>query len=376
MLTRTPSETLVPPQARQRDPRLDFFRGAGMLIILIAHIPNNHWTLWIPARFGFSDATEMFVFLSGMASALAFGRLYDTKGPLAMTARVAARVWQIYWTHICVFLLIATMMIVAGNRPDGMSYAQSLNLLRFLDDPAPLLVGLLTLTYVPNYFDILPMYMVILTLLPVMLLLESRHRLAPLALMVLLWIAAQTHLLSLPAEPWTERPWFFNPFGWQLLFFLGFFLMRRTFVLPVGRPAIIALALAVVILTIPFAWFRILNVSPFFHDAARFLLPLTDKTSFGLLRLVHFLSLAVLALALVGPKGERLKGRAVDILRKVGQQSLAVFVTGMVTAQALGILLDHAGRNAATTALANLTGFAVLIACAYIVRWFKTSNGK
>ena len=56
---------------RTRDLRLDFFRGIGMFIILIAHITDNPWTLWIPARFGFSDATEMFVFCSGMASAIA-----------------------------------------------------------------------------------------------------------------------------------------------------------------------------------------------------------------------------------------------------------------------------------------------------------------
>ena len=65
---------------KQRDPRLDFFRGIGMFIILIAHITDNPWTLWIPARFGFSDATEMFVFCSGMASALAFGVVFRRAG--------------------------------------------------------------------------------------------------------------------------------------------------------------------------------------------------------------------------------------------------------------------------------------------------------
>jgi hypothetical protein len=54
-------------RATLRDPRLDFFRGLAMFIILIAHVPSNWWTLWIPARFGFSDATEIFVFCSGMA---------------------------------------------------------------------------------------------------------------------------------------------------------------------------------------------------------------------------------------------------------------------------------------------------------------------
>ena len=56
-----------------RDPRLDFYRGLAMFIILVAHIPVNAWAGWIPARFGFSDATEIFVFCSGMASAIAFG---------------------------------------------------------------------------------------------------------------------------------------------------------------------------------------------------------------------------------------------------------------------------------------------------------------
>ena len=51
----------VTPPSRARDLRLDFFRGSAMFIILFAHTPGNPWTLWIPARFGFSDATEMFV---------------------------------------------------------------------------------------------------------------------------------------------------------------------------------------------------------------------------------------------------------------------------------------------------------------------------
>ena len=69
--------TAAAAQVRPRDPRLDFFRGLGMFIIFIAHLPWNSWALYIPARFGFSDATEIFVFCSGMASAIAFGRIFD-----------------------------------------------------------------------------------------------------------------------------------------------------------------------------------------------------------------------------------------------------------------------------------------------------------
>ena len=90
-----PSEATGARPARQRDPRLDFFRGVGMLIILIAHIPYDGWALYIPARFGFSDATEMFVFQSGMASAIAFGGTFDRGGFTALLVRVVRRILQI-----------------------------------------------------------------------------------------------------------------------------------------------------------------------------------------------------------------------------------------------------------------------------------------
>lgn len=96
-----------------------------MLIILLAHIPNDRWALWIPARFGFSDATEMFVFQSGMASAIAFGSTYDRYGPIALVTRVAQRIWQIYWAHIAVFVVVVAIMVLAGARYDGVTYVES-----------------------------------------------------------------------------------------------------------------------------------------------------------------------------------------------------------------------------------------------------------
>jgi hypothetical protein len=361
---------------RQRDPRLDFFRGVGMLIILIAHIPNDRWALWIPARFGFSDATEMFVFQSGMASAIAFGATFDRAGLTALLVRVAQRIWQIYWAHICVFVAIVALMTTAGIRPDGVSYLDSLNLLPFMRDPGAMLAALLTLHYVPNYFDILPMYMVVLALLPVMLLAERIHKLLPFALMAGLWIAAQTGLAHLPAEPWSERPWFFDPFGWQLVFFTGFFLMRGTLPAPGCDRWLMAVAVLIVGLTIPFAWVRFAEMHPFFASAAQTIAPLTDKSDFGILRFIHFLALCYIAVHLVGERGSRLKGPVVRVLIVVGQQSLAVFVTGMVLAQAIGVAIDQAGRTIFHEAIANLFGFGILIATAYLVRWFKQSPWK
>lgn len=361
---------------RPRDLRLDFFRGIGMLIILLAHIPDDGWALWIPARFGFSDATEMFVFQSGMASAIAFGSTYDRQGATALIARVGHRIWQIFWAHIAVFVVVVVIMVLAGTRYDGVTYVESLNLVPFMKDPGGLLVGLLTLTYVPNYFDILPMYIVILALMPLMIFASNVHRYLPLALMVALWSATQFGLTRLPAEPWSDRPWFFDPFGWQLLFYSGFFLMRGTLPSPGYDRRLMVLAVAIVIVTVPFAWVHFHAVHPFFQRAAEQIAPLTDKTDFGLLRFIHFLALCYIAVHLVGEKGARLRGRVVRVLTVVGQQSLAVFITGIVIAQPIGIALDHAGRTTSAEVIGNLFGFATLIAAAYLVRWFKMSPWK
>src|SRR5690606_16367543 len=91
-----PVSSPLPAAKPARDPRLDFFRGLGMYIILIAHISGNPWTLWIPARFGFSDATEIFVFCSGMASAIAFGAVFSKAGWVMGALRIMHRVWQVY----------------------------------------------------------------------------------------------------------------------------------------------------------------------------------------------------------------------------------------------------------------------------------------
>ena len=60
--------------ARERDPRVDFFRGLALWFIFLDHVPSNtigHLTL---RNFGFSDATEIFVFISGYSAAIAYGR--------------------------------------------------------------------------------------------------------------------------------------------------------------------------------------------------------------------------------------------------------------------------------------------------------------
>ena len=82
---------------------------------------------------------------------------------------------------------------------------------------------------------------------------------------------------------------------------------------------------------------------------------------------------AYLAFLAAGPRGANLRGAVADRVRRVGQQTLAVFLTGLVSAQALGMILDATGRGPVASALVNLGGFAILIAAAALVTWFKAA---
>ena len=55
-----------------RDLRLDFFRGLALVFIFVDHIPNNLLAYFTLANIVFSDAAEIFVFLSGYTAALVF----------------------------------------------------------------------------------------------------------------------------------------------------------------------------------------------------------------------------------------------------------------------------------------------------------------
>ncbi|WP_298290329.1 OpgC family protein [uncultured Litoreibacter sp.] len=396
-----------------RDPRLDFYRGIAMFIILFAHTPGNFFTSWIPARWGFSDATEIFVFCSGMASAIAFGRTFDRAGWALGTSRVAYRVWQVYWAHIGMFFFIAMMLAFWDSF--GIfekKYIGTLNLVPFFEGvtragevvstTADQLVGIFTLTYVPNYFDILPMYMVILVMMPAVMALSRVNIYLMFAVIAVVWLFAQEGILvwfgadasaiNFPAEPWSKREWFFNPFGWQLVFFTGFAFMRGWIPAPPVKWWLIGLAALIVIANIPLSnigvravnreWFGLVFDGNPVIESRVALKPLISKSDFGLLRYVHFLSVAYLAWVAAGVGGHRLiaKGAGglskawdwiVTIIMKVGQQSLAVFVFSMVFARVLGFAYDQLERSTLKVTIGNLIGCAMLVLVAYFVAYIK-----
>jgi hypothetical protein len=367
-----PTDLPLPPRPA-RDPRLDFFRGLGLFIIFVAHVPANPWNNWILGRFGFSDATEIFVFCSGIAAALALGRLYDSAGFALATARVVQRAWQVYRAHVAVLVAGLALVLIADRLLGGDGHVIDASPFRQLIGPdvGAGLLGYLTLTYQPDYFDILPMYVVMLLLLPLVMALSRVSPIAPVLCVVGLYAIGTTGHLALPADPWSGRRWFFHPLAWQLVFFLGFAFGRDWFKPPPYNPRLVRIAAGVVLVALPLAWWPLRDLSPTLTTAYHGLGALIDKTDLGPLRFVHFLALAYLAYVAAGPRGARIGGRVADLVCLVGRHGLEAFMASILLSMTGGIVLDAVGRDASSVLAVNLAGFAGLVVVAYAARWLK-----
>src|SRR5215469_5567008 len=102
------------PAVGERELRLDLFRGLALWLIFIDHLPPSLLT-WLTIRnYGFSDATEIFIFISGYTAAFVYGRALLESGFIVAAARILRRAWQIYVAHVFLFtIFLAEISYVA-----------------------------------------------------------------------------------------------------------------------------------------------------------------------------------------------------------------------------------------------------------------------
>jgi hypothetical protein len=365
---------------RERDPRLDFFRGLAMLIIFVAHVRGNSWTQFIPARFGFSSAAEMFVFCSGYASALAFGSVYVEQDWRVGTTRILRRIWQLYCVHVGLFVSLAVISIVATGLGFAIGDAAlEIGLGDSTSDRLTALAALLALSYVPDLLNILPMYVVLLAFVPLMMTASTISPLLPIAASAALWGLVQAIGLNLPAGGAPSRMWFFDPFAWQLMFFTGFALGMRWLLAPrLNHPALPPLSIAVIALSIPINFWGFTDNVPALASARAWLVPdgIAATTRLHLLRYAHFLCLAYVALSLLNRWPKALASRGAAPILVIGRQSLAAFVSSVVFAWIAGIALDTVGHGFLAVAIVNLAGFAAIFAVARLIARLKLSRPR
>src|SRR6201998_4272726 len=115
-----------------RDLRLDLFRGIALWLIFLDHIPSNIVS-WVTIRnYGFSDAAEMFVFISGYPAAFGYGRAMRERGFIVAGARILRRAWQIYGAPIFLFTIFIAEIAYVAATFDNPLYAEEMNIPHFI----------------------------------------------------------------------------------------------------------------------------------------------------------------------------------------------------------------------------------------------------
>ena len=200
-----------------RDLRLDLFRGMGLWMIFLDHIPHDI-VAWLTLRnYGFSDAAEFFVFISGYLLGYIYGPIVSGGNFLAATKRLVMRAWQMYVAHILLFLIFTAQIARTARKFDNPMYENEFNVYNFLQHPDVLIGQALTLRYKPVNLDVLPLYIALVLASPLMLWCLVRRPNWTLLGSAVLYVAARWFDWNFASYP-PGTTWYFNPFAWQLLF--------------------------------------------------------------------------------------------------------------------------------------------------------------
>jgi hypothetical protein len=177
-------------------------------------------------NFSISDAADLFVFLAGWSLRLMAdggGRHMPTRDVML---RLFGRALELYAAQVLITMLAIAMLALTSIELANPLLLEWHNAAAVFNDPVPTHVGLALLTHQLGYFDILPLYVVLMLMAPFFALID---RVVPALLLpasAALYICALAFRLTLPTWP-VSGTWFFNPLAWQFVFVLGFVIARE-----------------------------------------------------------------------------------------------------------------------------------------------------
>jgi len=365
--------------ATQRDLRLDLFRGLALWLIFLDHIPSNVVS-WITIRnYGFSDATEIFIFISGYTAAFVYGKVMLERGFVISSARILRRAWQIYVAHIFLFAIYMAEISYIARSFDNPLFAEEMNILDFLKQPDVTIIQALLLKFKPVNMDVLPLYIVLMIMFPPILWLLQRSPTIALGVSAGVYAAAWWFGFNLSAYP--EGVWAFNPFAWQLLFVFGAWCAlggaERLSVVLNSRITIgIAIAYLVVAFYITLSWSLPAVMSPRVAQWLEDVIYPIDKTNLDVLRFAHFLALAAVTVWFIPRTWPPLTWPALYPAILCGQHSLEIFCLGVFLAFAGHFALVEISSAIWMQIVISVVGVLTMIAAASLIAWYKRADER
>ena len=364
--------------AGQRELRLDLFRGLALWLIFVDHVSPDLLGWFTIRSYGFSDAAEIFIFISGYTAAMVYGRAMLRSGFVIASARILKRVWQIYAAHMLLFTILVAEVSYIAVGLDKPFYAKEMEIEEFLRQPGLTMIQALLLRYRPLNMDVLPLYTVLMFFLPLILLLIKWRADLTLALSVALYALSWKYDLYLTAYP--HGYWGFNPFAWQLLFVFGAWCSlggarRVSWIISSPAALWISFAYLCAAFCVTLTWYfpQLGFLIPRWLE--RLIYPI-NKADLDMLRFAHFLALAVIAVRFVPAGWPGLKSRWVRPMILCGQFSLQIFCLGVFLAFSGYFVLTEISAGLGLHFLVGILGIVIMSAVAWLFTWYRRVADK
>ncbi|WP_375160251.1 OpgC domain-containing protein [Bradyrhizobium sp. RDT46] len=359
-----------------RDLRLDLFRGVANWAIFLDHIPDNVVN-WITTRnYGFSDAADLFVFISGYTASFVYARMMLERGFIVGATRLTKRVWQLYVAHIILFVIYIASISYLALRFGDSEMINEFNVAGLVDNATETLRQGLFLRFKPLNLDVLPLYIVLMGLFPPVLWFMLRKPDLTMVLAIVLWLTARHFGWNLNAYP--AGQWYFNPYCWQVLFVFGAWCAlggaRRSMTL-INAPITLYLCLGYLVFALIMTMAgRFPTFGGMFPEWLFSAFNPNDKTNLAPYRFIHFVVIVILVIRFVPKEWPGLEWKVFDPLIVCGQQSLAVFCVGVFLSFVGHFELSMSSGSLLAQIFVSVAGIAIMTTVAYYISWSKKQD--
>ncbi len=367
--------------ARDGDPRLSLLFGIAAWFLFLDHVPHNAVGALTLRNFGFSGATDLFVFVGGYTAAILYGKMMLERGFVVGATRIVRRVWQLYAAYVVLFVIYIDLIGYVAKKSGAPEIIHEFNIAGILGHTIRTLIYGLLLQAKPLNLDVLQLVIVLMAFFPIVLFGMLRRPNLTAAGSIVLYFAARKFDWNLSSFP--DGHWYFNPFSWQLLFVLGAWFalggakqtraIRSLQQLSILRIAASLYLLFALVVTVAGHMPRLASVVP--DPVFNLFLP-NERENLAPYRVLHLLALAFLFSFVVPRDWRGFQSPALQPVIKCGEEWLPVFCTGVFLSFAGHFVLITGPNLLAMHILVSLAGIAIMATVAYYVSWSRRQDYK
>jgi hypothetical protein len=364
---------------RDGDLRVLLLLGVANWFLFLDHIPHNAVSSLTLRNFGFSGATDLFVFVGGYAAAAIYAKMMLERGFVVAATRIFKRTWQLYAAYVVLFVVYVELIGYVATQTAAPEIISEFNITGFIDYPIRTLIHGLLLQAKPLNLDVLQLFIVLMALLPIVLFGMLRWPRLTMVASVALYLAARGFDWNLSSFP--EGRWYFNPFCWQLLFVLGAWfalggkrqarLIRSMQDTPAVRIAALLYLLFALAITSAARLPKLAEIIP--DPLLSAFLP-NDKETLAPYRVLHLLALALLFTLVVPRDWRGFQWQALQPAIKCGEEWLAMFCSGVFLSFAAHFVLITGPSSLAIQVLVSIAGISGMASIAYYVSWSRRQD--